>query len=356
MILTLFLSLTLSAQEPQGIKFEKGNLAAALKKATGKKGAPAFVFLDCYTEWCGPCKYMDANVFTLPEVADFFNKNLVNIKIDMEKGEGPALQEKYKVTAYPTYLLLDAKGNEIYRSVGLMRPDLFIMKFKMAMNPAAKEAIKNAYEREKSFKNALAYLELLRVDASRDQQRVVAEVFPLLTPEERYSTEFWSYLSPVLSSARNPLFDAVIRDKWNADRLLTRERVDAVLRQGLFILALQYVGGRLGNNNPEALVARLNYLPLLAPEGDLETGYVSRVVQFFSEGKFKEIDALLDIRALSALGDQARTQVERLITNTKGISVENARKYYADRIEQLNRSIEQVRQIIEPRAPQAPTH
>ena len=60
------------------------------------------VFMDAYATWCGPCKWMSANVFTDPKVADYFNANFVNIKMDMEKGEGPELARQFNLRAYPT--------------------------------------------------------------------------------------------------------------------------------------------------------------------------------------------------------------------------------------------------------------
>ena len=62
------------------IAFEKSTLQEALNKASS---VGKLVFVDCYTEYCGPCKTMDALVFTLDSVADFFNSTFVNVKLDM---------------------------------------------------------------------------------------------------------------------------------------------------------------------------------------------------------------------------------------------------------------------------------
>ena len=38
------------------------------------------VFVDCYTEWCGPCKMMATKEFVKKEAGDYFNAKFVNFK------------------------------------------------------------------------------------------------------------------------------------------------------------------------------------------------------------------------------------------------------------------------------------
>lgn len=93
------------------------------------------VFVDFYAVWCGPCKVMDKEVFTENSVADYMNAGFVNLKLDAEKGEGLVLAKKYKVTAYPTFIVFDSKGNEATRFMGSMKPDRFIAKMKQGLDP-----------------------------------------------------------------------------------------------------------------------------------------------------------------------------------------------------------------------------
>src|SRR3989339_963144 len=140
---TIFLCLVMAmpilaqnkAQNP-GVLFEEGAFAQALAKAKNNKKGPKIIFMDCYTTWCGPCKYMSEKIFPQELVGKFYNTNFVNIKMDMEKGEGIELAKKYEISAYPTFLILDADGNEINRIVGMGDADTFIEKTKKAMDPA----------------------------------------------------------------------------------------------------------------------------------------------------------------------------------------------------------------------------
>lgn len=104
-----------AATATAGVDFLACTLDEAFRRAAteGK-----LVFLDCQTVWCGPCRAMAKNVFSLPRVGDFMNSRYVALKMDMETGEGPDVGHRYEVKAYPTMLILDAEGHELHRIVG----------------------------------------------------------------------------------------------------------------------------------------------------------------------------------------------------------------------------------------------
>ncbi|MBQ7774195.1 MAG: thioredoxin family protein [Bacteroidales bacterium] len=111
----------------KGIIWEDGTLMQALNKAGKDK---KLLFLDCYATWCGPCKYMATQVFTTKEAGDYFNSNFVNIKIDMEKGEGINLARELRLQGYPTFIIMNSNGKEIGRIVGGAPIGQFIEKVK----------------------------------------------------------------------------------------------------------------------------------------------------------------------------------------------------------------------------------
>ena len=110
----------------QGVNFVEGKTLSEVEaqaKAEGK-----LVFVDCYTEWCGPCKMMATREFVKKEAGDYFNEKFVNFKIDMEKGEGPEVGKKYDVNVFPTFLILEPNGDLRGRCVGFAEISTFIQK------------------------------------------------------------------------------------------------------------------------------------------------------------------------------------------------------------------------------------
>jgi hypothetical protein len=59
-------------------------------------------------------------------VAALFNKNFVNLKLDMEKGMGPALLTRYGITAFPTLLFVDGEGEIVHKALGYLDVEQFI--------------------------------------------------------------------------------------------------------------------------------------------------------------------------------------------------------------------------------------
>ena len=107
----------------KGIVFTSGSWAQILKKAKAEKKV---IFFDAYTTWCGPCKLLQKNVFTRADVAQVFNKDFINVKFDMESGEGPMLAEKYPLQGYPTLFFIDPDGKVVKELLGYQTPEALI--------------------------------------------------------------------------------------------------------------------------------------------------------------------------------------------------------------------------------------
>lgn len=99
------------------VNFIENSWSAAVKKASAEK---KLIFVDAYAVWCAPCRQLKATTFRDKLAAEYFNRNFVNLSLDMEKGEGEKLAEKWKVDEFPTLLMVDYLGNVVTGNVGFM--------------------------------------------------------------------------------------------------------------------------------------------------------------------------------------------------------------------------------------------
>jgi thioredoxin-related protein len=112
----------------QGVASE-GDWLTDIAKAKAKAKAEKRLILVNFTgsDWCPPCKMMHSEVLTKKEFLEYAKENLVLMEADFPKRtrqsaqlrrSNQALQEQYKVRGYPTFVLLDADGKEIWRHEG----------------------------------------------------------------------------------------------------------------------------------------------------------------------------------------------------------------------------------------------
>ena len=128
-----FLALISTFAQNRSIKFIDNSIDKAIEKA---QKTDKLIFVDAYTTWCGPCKWMAANMFTNDTVADFYNENFINFKLNMEKGDGKEFAKTHTIRFYPTLLFINEKGELVHKKVGTMRtPSDYVDLGKNANNP-----------------------------------------------------------------------------------------------------------------------------------------------------------------------------------------------------------------------------
>ncbi|MFT6808927.1 MAG: thiol-disulfide isomerase/thioredoxin [Saprospiraceae bacterium] len=78
------------------------------------------VFVDVYTDWCGPCKRIDRSTFVDSAVGTYFNDAFISLKANAEdKNYGTLIANQYEVSGYPTLLFLSSNGELIMMLVGM---------------------------------------------------------------------------------------------------------------------------------------------------------------------------------------------------------------------------------------------
>jgi thioredoxin-related protein len=127
-LLFIFLPILAKAQTDTGVQFQH-NLSWTAIQAKAK-AENKYIFMDCFTTWCGPCRYMSAMIFPQKESGDFMNDKFINVKVQLDTTAGDAdnikdwyadghdIAEKYGVRAYPTYLIFAPDGHIIHRMCG----------------------------------------------------------------------------------------------------------------------------------------------------------------------------------------------------------------------------------------------
>lgn len=206
------------------ITYEEGLQAAKIEKK--------LLFVDFYTTWCGPCKMMMKNVFPTTEAGDYFNAYFVCLKLDAE-AEGKDLAAKLGVNAYPTFFVLDANGNVVFKKVGGdASPSSFIAAFKQGLNAElSPERMAQRYAAgERNAELISTYANTLLKEARNGRsmdnskveqaQKMVNEYFDGLTTEQRLNAEnLFIYGMSYTSSVNDPKARFMIenKDKFEGD-------------------------------------------------------------------------------------------------------------------------------------------
>ncbi len=193
-----------------GVTFNKDSWKEIMATAESEE---KLIFVDAYTTWCGPCKKMTRDIFPLHNVGEFYNKNFINVKMDMERGEGVALAEKYDVILYPTLLFLDASGEIIHRAVGYHNEQEFLGVGEVALDPNKSLAGMTAsYEegnREPSF---LYKYTVARFEARDGSHPAIAEEY-LARQEDWTTNDNMQFVYSFVEGTDSKMFDYILDNK-----------------------------------------------------------------------------------------------------------------------------------------------
>jgi thioredoxin-related protein len=148
-LLLLVLIITVSATA------QKINWMTMNEAIEAQTKAPKKIFVDVYTNWCGPCKMLDKNTFSNADVAAYINKNFYAVKFNGEGNEAITMGDKdFKnpnfdpaktrtrnsmhqfarfmgVRAYPTLLFIDSDGKLINKVASYLTPSQLEVYLKM---------------------------------------------------------------------------------------------------------------------------------------------------------------------------------------------------------------------------------
>lgn len=226
--------LGVAQEEKKGTYFEHGLSWAQVKEKAQKENK--YLFLDCYTTWCGPCKYMANTIFPQEKVGEFFNENFINAKVQLDKtdkdseevkswyADGEAIAKEYNVRAYPTFLIFSPDGELVHRIVGGGDADRFLAIAEKALHPETQFYTQlkkyEAGEREPAFLKNLA---VVAQDAYEQQLASELASAYLDTQTDLYTRDNLEFLGKFTTDSKSKGFRVMLNES---------ARVDAVLGEG----------------------------------------------------------------------------------------------------------------------------
>lgn len=246
----------------QGIDFFKGSFEEA---KTAAQEQSKLIFMDAYAIWCGPCKMMSNNVFPQPEVGDFFNANFINLKVDMEKGEGTSLRTMYNVTAYPTLFILDETGKIISEVRGARNAESLITWAKQAALPSQASFDKLQAKYNNGDKSTAILQGLIKMNNAykKDYNNLMQEYIDGLSDEEILNPENVNFIFEYTNTINSPGLK-ILQDYQSYFKDV--KGTDAY-NQKLNSLAIQTVFNAIANKNEKNKDETLLFLQKYKPMG-----------------------------------------------------------------------------------------
>ena len=230
LIITFLIGLSL-AGNAQGIAFQKGTWAEIQAKA---KAQNKYIFVDAYTTWCGPCKYLSKKIFTQKKVGDFYNQNFIAFKLDMEKGEGISFKKKYKINSFPTLLYFNPKGELVQRDIGSKGAEKLLAEAKSVLNPENHlSTLKRKYESGNRNPEFLKkYTKVLASSKEYDKMSLVCDAYLATQSKDQWTTpENWSFLDIYLLRTDTKSFAYIMKHRAELEVKLGDKKVSKYLEK-----------------------------------------------------------------------------------------------------------------------------
>ncbi len=220
-----------SSAQDSGIQFVKGMTWQQIQAMAKKEHK--FIFKDCYTTWCGTCKYMAKNIFPLKETGEAINTKFISVSVQLDtskhdsdttKGwyaDAHIIATKYKVSAYPTYLFFNSNGELVHRAVGATQDAAqFISYTNDALNKNRQYySMIDKYERGN---RDTVLLELLGQQANANGDALLADSvlkYWFAGIKDPYTKDRLDMIAQVTKKSGNPFFNLFYQNAAKIDKI-----------------------------------------------------------------------------------------------------------------------------------------
>ncbi|MCB9267177.1 MAG: thioredoxin family protein [Lewinellaceae bacterium] len=219
--LVVLMMLIVSQGFAQGIEFFHGSWEEALEEAQKQEKV---IFIDAFATWCGPCKRMAREVFPNDKVGEFYNRHFINMKLDMEKGEGLTFRKNYPVSAFPTLYFINSDGEVVEKVRGAQDVDGFLALGEKVLS-LADNSSEYAAEYEKGNRDPELLYKYVRAlnKAGKPSLKVANEYFD---NQQNLDTEFnLRFLLEAAIEADSKIFSMMTDRREAIEKLVGKEAV-----------------------------------------------------------------------------------------------------------------------------------
>ena len=260
-LLLIAIPLFIQAQET-GINFQHGK---SWKEVQAKaKTENKYIFMDCFTTWCGPCKYMSSTIFPLQNVGEFMNDKFVSVavQLDTTKNDNELVKSwykdshdlaaKYNVRVYPTYLIFDAGGNIVHRFVGSSTADEFVANARKSLDPESQYyTLLNEYHKGKKDQDFLRKLALASADAYDMENASKISKEYLATQQDLYTKDNLEFIKKFTNTSADKGFEVMIKNPAKVDAILGKGTAASIVQPVIMKEEIFKYFPNDGSSNPD---------------------------------------------------------------------------------------------------------
>ncbi len=174
-----------------------------------------FVFVDVYTDWCTYCHQLDNEVYTSPEVIEYFSEHFINVKFDAETEFGYPKSKRLNVSGYPALLFL-TENQQVFQRIDGFVPAPALMAYGNGVeNMKTRLPILEASYESKTISKE-EKLELIAILELNDQNRaneIAEEYINQLNSDDYLNLETFWLLSRYQNHLNGAPFQHILNNK-----------------------------------------------------------------------------------------------------------------------------------------------
>jgi hypothetical protein len=173
---------------------------------------------------------MDREVFSKVAEGTYFNNTFVNVRYDMDSGEGARLKKQYNVSGFPTYLFIDADGNVVHKIFGAFtREGEFLAFAKLATAPGERTAdLEQRYRNgERSPRMMFSYLRMLRLTGQQEKEKQLSKDYLALISKDHFmDAGYWEIIKFFIQDPMSREFRILIDNREEIGAAIGLKEVD----------------------------------------------------------------------------------------------------------------------------------